>query len=139
MILALHFNSFWTKCSLRKLLYCSLPSSTKVKMHFAAFSSTSSPDTKLSNFISSIWVSTYQYVNCETLCIASCTSLARLPDSLWWESSPSWNHPLLYVRSTTPNGQQLIVDGFLFDDKAFFSRLAYYFTYIFFGPLYSFF
>ena len=53
------------------------------------------------------------------------------------ESSPSWNHPLLYVRSTTTNGQQLIVDGFLFDDKAFFSRLAYYFTYIFFGPLYS--
>ena len=39
VIVALNFSDFSTKRSLRKFLYRSLPSSTKAKMRFAAFSS----------------------------------------------------------------------------------------------------
>ena len=80
VIVTLSFSNFSTKNSLRKFLYRSFPSFTKAKMRFAAFSFTSSPDIKLLSFTTSSVAYGFprSNMNCETLCIASCTSLARL-------------------------------------------------------------
>ena len=128
MLCITNFSDFSTKRSLRKFLYRSFPSSAKAKTHFAAFSSTSSPHTKLlsSTTSSAAYMLPCSNVNCQTLrvcCILYVTGNTSTHDGEFF---------LLRIL----NPRYLMVNGFPFGDKAFFSRLAYYFSCRIIGPLY---
>ena len=104
----------------------------KLKCVFVAFSSASSPNTKLLSFTTSFLAYGFQrsIMNCKTLCIASCTSLARLFTQLMMGkfSFAKSSIGLCKINKAGTNGQHLMVNGFSFDDRTFFSRLTYYLT-----------